>query len=201
VGYGNLAPRGTASNAVAAFEAMVGLMGFAVATGLLFGRISRPSARIGFSSQMLLAPYQSGTSLQFRIVNLRPNMLMELEASVLLMTVDGPSGSMTRSYNRLTLERERVYYLPLTWTIVHPIDSSSPLNGKTGDDLARLQAEFLILIKGYDDTFSQTVHSRSSYRYDEITWNAKFTPAFHIDPKGDVVLDVDEVSRYSQLPN
>ena len=196
VGYGNLAPRGTASNAVAAFEAMVGLMGFAVATGLLFGRISRPSARIGFSDKMLVAPYQNGTSLQFRIVNLRPNMLMELDASVLLMTVDGPAGALTRSYNRLTLERDRVYYLPLTWTIVHPIDANSPLYGKTAADMERLQAEFLILIKGYDDTFSQTVHARSSYRYDEIEWDARFTPAFHIDAKGDVVLDVDQVSAH-----
>ncbi len=199
VGYGNLAPNGTASNVVASLEAMVGLMGFAVATGLLFGRISRPSARIGFSTQMLIAPYQNGTSLQFRIVNLRPNMLMELEASVLLMTVDGPSGALARSYNRLTLERDRVYYLPLTWTIVHPIDANSPLYGKTAADLERLQAEFLILIKGYDDTFSQTVHARSSYRYDEVTWNARFTSAFHIDAGGDVVLDVDEVSTHTRL--
>jgi inward rectifier potassium channel len=201
VGYGNLAPRGTASNVVAALEAMVGLMGFAVATGLLFGRISRPSAKIGFSGKMLVAPYQGGTSIQFRVVNLRPNMLMELEASVLLMTVDGPPGSLARSYNRLTLERDRVYYLPLTWTIVHPIDANSPLYGKTAADLERLQAEFLILIKGYDDTFSQTVHSRSSYRYDEIAWNAKFSLAFHIDEGGDVVLDVDEVGTYTQLPS
>jgi inward rectifier potassium channel len=179
---------------------MVGLMGFAVATGLLFGRISRPSARIGFSGKMLVAPYQNGTSLQFRIVNRRPNMLMELEASVLLMTVDGAAGSPSRSYNRLSLERDRIYYLPLTWTIVHPIDANSPLNGKTAEDLKRLQAEFLITIKGYDDTFSQTVHSRSSYRYDEIVWNARFVSAFHIDAAGDVVLDVDEVSAYQQLP-
>lgn len=201
VGYGSLAPRTTAANVVAAFEAMVGLMGFAVATGLLYGRISRPSARIGFSANMLVSPYQSGTSLQFRIVNLRPNMLMELEANVLLMTVDGPPGSPSRSYNRLTLERERIYYLPLTWTIVHPIDANSPLYGKTAADLERLQAEFLVLIKAYDDTFSQTVHSRSSYRYDEIEWNAKFIPAFHIAPEGDVVLDVDEVSGHSRLPS
>jgi inward rectifier potassium channel len=120
---------------------------------------------------------------------------------VLLMTVDDPPGSLSRSYNRLTLERERVYYLPLTWTIVHPIDSSSPLHGKTAADLERLQAEFLILIKGYDDTFSQTVHARSSYRYDEITWNARFTSAFHIDAGGDVVLDVDEVSTHTRLPS
>jgi inward rectifier potassium channel len=139
--------------------------------------------------------------MQFRIVNLRPNMLMELEASVLLMTVDGPPGSLSRSYNRLTLERDRVYYLPLTWTIVHPIDANSPLFGKTAADLERLQAEFLVLIKAYDDTFSQTVHSRSSYRYDEITWNARFTSAFHIDAGGDVVLDVDEVSTHTRLPS
>jgi len=201
VGYGSLAPRTTIANVVAAFEAMVGLMGFAVATGLLYGRISRPSARIGFSTNILVAPYQNGTSLQFRVVNLRPNMLMELEASVLLMTVDGPPGSLSRSYNRLTLERERIYYLPLTWTVVHPIDATSPLYGKTAEDLNRLQAEFLILIKAYDDTFSQTVHSRSSYRYDEIEWNARFTAAFHIDPNGDVVLEVDDVSAYTKLPS
>jgi inward rectifier potassium channel len=201
VGYGNLAPNGTASNVVASLEAMVGLMGFAVATGLLFGRISRPSAKIGFSTNLLVAPYQNGTSMQFRIVNLRPNMLMELEANVLLMTVDGPPGSLSRSYNRLTLERDRVYYLPLTWTIVHPIDANSPLHGKTPADLERLQAEFLILIKAYDDTFSQTVHARSSYRYDEMVWNARFTTAFHIDEGGDVVLDVDEVSTHTRLPS
>lgn len=201
VGYGNLAPHGTASNIVAALEAMVGLMGFAVATGLLFGRISRPSAKIGFSANMLVAPYHDGTSLQFRVVNLRPNMLMELEASVLMMTVDGPASGLTRNFSRLPLERDRVFYLPLTWTIVHPIDASSPLFGKTAADLERRQAEFLILIKGYDDTFSQTVHSRSSYRYDEITWNAKFASAFHIDAEGDVVLDVDELSTHTQLNN
>src|SRR5436190_16455384 len=69
VGYGSLAPRGTAANLLAALEALMGLMGFAVATGVLFGRVSRPSARIGFSPQMLLSPYQEGSSLQFRIVN------------------------------------------------------------------------------------------------------------------------------------
>jgi len=199
VGYGSLAPRTNAANVIAAFEAMVGLMGFAVATGLLFGRISRPSAKIGFSEKMIVAPYQNGTSLQFRIVNLRPNMLMELDASVLLMTVDGPPGSLARKYNSLALERERIYYLPLTWTIVHPINESSPLFGKTAADLERLQAEFLILIKAYDDTFSQTVHARSSFRYDEITWNARFKTAFHIDSAGDVVLDVDEVGTHTQI--
>jgi len=198
VGYGTLAPRGTAANLLAAVEAFIGLMGFAVATGLLFGRVSRPSARIGFSDRMLIAPYHDGQSLQFRIVNLRPNVLMEIEASILLMTVEGPQGSALRKYQRLALERDKVYFLPLTWTIVHPIDETSPLKGKTLSDLETLQAEFLILIKGYDDTFSQTVHSRFSYRYDELVWHARFTSAFDIDSSGDVILDTRKVGAYAE---
>jgi inward rectifier potassium channel len=193
VGYGSIAPLGIAANSVAAFEAMTGLMGFAVVTGVLFGRVSRPSARIGFSDHMLIAPYQDGTSLQFRVVNLRPNTLMNLEANVLLMTVDGSPGQLKRNYEPLKLEREGIYFLALTWTIVHPIDETSPLYGKTAQELQTLQAEVLILIKGFDDTFSQTVHARYSYRYDEIVWGARFKPAFEIDASGDINLDVDRV--------
>ncbi|MBZ5592150.1 MAG: hypothetical protein LAP39_07935 [Acidobacteriia bacterium] len=193
VGYGSISPKGTAANVVAAIEAMVGLMGFALATGLLFGRVSRPSARLGYSGNMLVAPYQDATSLQFRVVNQRANTLMELEASVMLMTAVGPPGQLRREFTPLKLERRMVYFLPLTWTLVHPIDAQSPLYGKTPEDLERLQAEILILIKGFDDTFSQTVHSRYSYRYDEIVWGARFAPAFTIDPEGDILLEVNQV--------
>jgi len=200
VGYGTLAPNGIAANVFAALEALTGLMGFAVATGLLFGRVSRPTARLRFSEKILLAPYQNdGTSLQFRIVNKRPNILMDVEASILLMTVEGPPGSAMRRYHRLALERERVYFLPLTWTIVHPVDGASPLHKMTAADLEALQAEFLILIKGYDDTFSQTVHTRFSYRYDEVVWGARFTPAFSISSDGDVLLDVDKVGEFARV--
>jgi len=199
VGYGTLAPNGVAANTFAAIEALTGLMGFAVATGLLFGRVSRPTARLGFSEKMLVAPYKSETSLQFRIVNRRPNILMELEASILLTTVEGPPGAAIRRYQKLPLEREKVYFLPLTWTIVHPIDEASPLRGRTAADLEALQAEFLILIKSYDDTFSQTVHTRFSYRHDEIVWGARFRPAFSIEEGSDVLLDVDKVGAFDQV--
>jgi len=193
VGYGSISPKGNAANFVAAFEAMVGLMGFALATGLLFGRVSRPSARIGFSQKMVMAPYQDGSALEFRIVNLRKNNLMELEAKVMLMVVEGAAGHLKRDYHVLRLERSTVYFFPLTWTIVHPVDERSPFHGKTAADLQRLQAEILILIKGFDDTFSQTVHARYSYRYDEIEWGAQFAPAFDADEHGDLVLEVNQV--------
>lgn len=195
VGYGSLAPQGTLTDTVAAFEALLGLMAFALATGLLFGRFSRPVARIAFSKQMVVAPYQGGTSLQFRIANRRSNNLMELEARMLLMTVEQANGEFLRRYKTLTLERPSVQFLPLTWTIVHPIDETSPLWGKTAGDLARLQTEFLILIKGFDDTFFQTVHVRYSYRFEEIVWGARFAPAFEVDAHGDMVLELDRLSE------
>jgi inward rectifier potassium channel len=195
VGYGNISPKGTAANVAASFEALVGVLGFAVATGLLFGRVSRPSARIGFSESMVVAPYQNGAGLQFRVVNRRANSLMELEAKLLLMTVETDNGEHRRSYHMLRLEREQVLFLPLTWTIVHPIDAESPLWGKSAEDLERLQAEVLILIKAYDDTFSQTVLAQHSYRHDEIVWGNRFAPAFFVDGEGDLVLELRKVGE------
>jgi inward rectifier potassium channel len=199
VGYGNIVPASVIANSVASLEAIAGLMAVALGTGLMFGRFSRPSAKIAFSESMLMAPYQDKTSLQFRIVNLRPNILMDLEANLVLMTVEGPPGDLTRRFQPLKLEREKVYFLPLTWTLVHPVDDASPLFGKTSQDLERLQAEFVILIKAFDDTFSQTVHARYSYRYDELAWQAKFEPAFEIDAEGNLILNVDQVSNHALM--
>jgi inward rectifier potassium channel len=195
VGYGSIAPKGLQAQIVSSLEALVGVLGFAVATGLLFGRVSRPSARIAFSERMTVAPYQEGTSLQFRVVNRRSNSLMELEARVMLMTVEMVEGQPKRTYTILRLEREQIMFFPLTWTIVHPIDSESPLWGKTAEELTRLQAEALILIKAYDDTFSQTVRARHSYRHDEIAWGRQFAPAFFVDREGDMIVELHKVGE------
>jgi inward rectifier potassium channel len=195
VGYGNIYPKGLDAEILSSFEALVGVLAFAVATGLLFGRVSRPSARLGFSRNILVSPYQDGTSLQFRVVNLRSNSLMELEVRTLLMIVEMSEGELKRTYKQLRMEREQVLFLPLTWTVVHPIDAESPLRGMTQEELADLQAEFLILIKAYDDTFSQTVLVRHSYRHDEMVWGKQFAPAFSVDDDGDLVLQVSKVGE------
>ncbi len=195
VGYGSISPHGLGGQIVASLESMAGVLGFAVATGLLYGRVSRPSARIGFSEKMVMTPYQDGTALQFRVVNRRHNSLMELEAQALLMTVDREDETLKRRYRLLRLERERVLFLPLTWTVVHPIDADSPLTEKTAEDLERMQAEILILIKAYDDTFNQTVLARYSYRHDEIAWGRRFAPAFSVNGKGELELEVPKVGE------
>jgi inward rectifier potassium channel len=131
--------------------------------------------------------------LEFRVVNRRANDLMDIEARVMLMTVELQDGEAQRSYKLLKLERDKVMFMPLTWTVVHPIDQESPMHGWTEDDLRRTQAEVLILLKGYDDTFSQSVIARQSYRFDEVVWNRTFAPAFSVDPEGDLVLELRKV--------
>jgi inward rectifier potassium channel len=198
VGYGNLYPVGFTSNVVATLEALVGLLSFSVITGMLVARVSRPSARIGYSAQALIAPYQEGSALMFRVANERSNNLMELKARVLLMSVVKIESKVPeRKFDSLSLEREEVLLFPLTWTIVHPIDDASPLFGKTAKDLADMQAEIIIYIKGFDETFSQVVHSRYSYRHDEILWGAKFLPAFRFEEEGGLLLEVDKIGLHT----
>jgi inward rectifier potassium channel len=201
VGYGNFYPDGFAANLVATLEALVGLLSFSVITGMLVARVSRPSARIGYSRQALIAPYQDLTALMFRIANERSNSLMELEVKVMMMSVVSlKGGTPERKFDYLPLERDNVLLFPLTWTIVHPIDTSSPLAGKTAADLKDLQAEFIVFIKAFDETFSQTVHSRYSYRYDELVWGAKFLPAFSVEASGDLLLEVDKIGEHARIP-
>jgi inward rectifier potassium channel len=194
-GYGNIAPHGFFPNLLAALEAALGLMGFALAAALLYGRFSRPHAKLLYSEWAVIAPYQGGKALMFRVVNERTNLIMELEARVLLMTVEMSDSGQKRVYRTLELERSAVDFLPLTWTIVHPIDAQSPLYNADHNTLSPVQAEIMVQIRGFDDTFNQWVHSRYSYRYDEIIWGARFLPAFRVDEKGETVLDVDQVHR------
>ncbi len=199
VGYGTIAPKDIWTNVIASFEALAGLMGLALATGLLYGRFSRPSARLAFSEKAIVAPYRDGTGLEFRLANKRQNVLVDLEATVILMTVVNAGGIQKREYQQLALERSNVYFLALTWTVVHPVDERSPLFGKSKEDLAAQQAEILILVRAFDDTFSQVVHSRYSYRFDEIVWGAKFLPAFRVTEEGGMNLELNGLSKIETL--
>jgi inward rectifier potassium channel len=197
VGYGGMVPNGFAANFIASLEAMFGLLGFAIATGLLFGRFSRPSARILFSRNAVITPYRGINALMFRLANLRNNDIIEVEANALAVFLDKTTNS--RKYYGMKLERKSVYFFPLSWTVVHPLDEESPFFNKTPDELKELQAEILVQFKGFDDTFSQTVHTRFSYTFDEIIWNAKFKPAFESDHKGEVIFDLNRLHDYELL--
>ena len=197
VGYGHIFPKGMAANSIAALESMMGLLAFALATGLLYGRFSRPSAKIKYSEHLLVAPYRdNGKGLMFRLTNLRRNTLIDLQMEVIFSYNEDVDGKKVRRFLSLELERKRVSILTLSWTVVHPLDDDSPLRDITAEELKRTEASFAVLLKAFDDTFSQTVHSRTSYMYDEMVWDAKFTPAFDRDEEGRIVLNLDKIDNY-----
>jgi len=191
IGYGTIAPVTLLANIIVTFETLIGLVGVAVVAGISFARFSRPVARILFSRNAVIAPYRGGRAFMFRIVNQMNSELVELEAKVLLSRRkrDGVTPN-DREFLSLGLERERVVFFPLSWTIVHPITGTSPLFDWDGADLAECDAEFLILLNGFDETFSQTVHARSSYKTSDIVWGARFVSMFN-PPAADGVISVD----------
>ena len=179
IGYGNISPSGTTAHTIVAIEAFAGLLGVALITGLVFARFSRPTAQIIFSRMAVIAPYRGTTAFMFRIANARSNQIVELNCKVLFARFEDEDGQSIRRFYPLELERDRVVFFPLSWTVVHPVDESSPLYHLTADDLRRSSAEFLILLSGMDETFSQTVHTRSSYHATDIVWDARFANVFN----------------------
>jgi inward rectifier potassium channel len=195
VGYGRLSPANHWTSLIATIEALAGLMTFALITGLLYGRFSRPTAKILFSDEAVIAPYQEGSGFMFRIANQRDNQLIEVTADIYLAWQENVNGKSVRKFHHLPLERTKLDLFSTSWTIVHPIDVDSPMYGVTRKQLDNSDAEFMILIKAFDDTFAQTVHARTSYKPSEIVMGAKFVKIIRIGKDGRSIIDLDRLSE------
>jgi inward rectifier potassium channel len=174
IGYGKLVPNTRTANGLVAFEALVGLLGFAMLSGLLFARFTRPTAKISFSRNALIAPYGNGWALMFRLVNLRNHNLTDVHAVVSFARWIDEEGKRHRRFDQLALEREGIIFMPLHWVVVHPITETSPLRGLTPDSMASADPEIVCLISAADETFAQTVHAKTSYDKADIAWGARF---------------------------
>lgn len=201
VGYGSLYPLTAPVSALAAIEALFGLMSFAIFTGLMYGRFSRPLGGIRFSKNMLMAPHKDGYALMFRIANARDHNLTEMEARVLMSVVVNDKGKETRKYQPIELENSRVNYFPINWTLVHYIDEKSPLLGLTKEDFIASQFEWLVMIKGYNLTATQQIHVKSSYTTNELIWNAKFKQPYYFNEDGITVFELDKIDAFEKLPD
>jgi inward rectifier potassium channel len=199
VGYGRVNPTGFATNIVAAIESLSGLMAFAIATGLLYGRFSRAKADLIFSDNAVIAPYKNINALMFRVAHAKKHVLNNVDAQVIIaMNIEEEHGSVRRFFP-LKLELSTINFLSLTWTIVHPIDEASPLFGMNADDLSNSNAEIMLLLKGFDDTFSQDVHKRSSYKHYEIIWGAKYVSLLTDVRRGVTVIDLSRMNEYNKV--
>jgi inward rectifier potassium channel len=190
IGYGRISPVGLSANILVAVEAFLGLLGFAMATGLAFARFAQPRAKVLFSEKAVIAPYRGATAFEFRIINERRSQLIEVEAKVLFTRMEIHEARRVRRFYTLPLERSKVTFFPLQWVIVHPIDEASPLKGATPESLHASGAEFLILLTGIDEAFAQAVHSRSSYRHDEVEVGARFVDMYEASEDGVVRVDL-----------
>lgn len=195
IGYGTIHPIGITPNLLVTIESYYSLIANALITGVVFARFARPTARVIFSKVAVIAPYRDKKGLMFRLVNGRNNQLIEVEAKVMFARFVNEDGRTVRRFDFLELERRKVTFFPLAWTVVHPIDEKSPLYGLSDQDYLRTDAEILILLTATDETFAQVVHTRSSYKPHEIRCGHKFVNIYNQVEDGDPIsIDIRKLS-------
>jgi inward rectifier potassium channel len=197
VGYGNVSPASFSAGLASSVEAFFGLMSFAIATGTLYGRFSKPTAKLKYSVNAIFAPFKDVKGLQFMVANTRSSNLMELEATVNFSLLEDTENGVVRKFYPLELEISKIAMLPTSWKVNHIIDQNSPLYELNDATLKEREAEVFILIRAFDDTFSQMIYSRHSYTSHDFIWGAKFNSPFHVNEEGKLVMNIDKVGEYT----
>lgn len=199
VGYGRIAPVGFLASLVATFEAFLGLLTFAIATGLFYGRFSRPRAYLRFSDIAVIAPFEESMALMFRLAPYKNNALTD--ADVIVSTaIEVIENDVPKSnFYRLETHLSKINTLALNWTVVHKINESSPFFGFSEDDFKSTDIEIIVQVRAFDEVFSNTVVQRSSYVTGEIVYGAKFVPMYYPDKKNiATILDLDKINEYQR---
>ena len=203
VGYGRINPIGFAASLTASLEALIGLMSFALATGLLYGRFARPRAYIRYSKNALFAPFRDGIALMYRMVPYTKNYLVNVEVKITLaVRIEEDGQQKTRFYN-MPLDISKANTMTANWTLVHIINEESPIYGFSKQDLMNAHAELLVFVQGFDESFSNTVISRGSYSYEDFVYGAKFVPMYHPNAENSrTILHLDKLDEYvpAELP-
>jgi inward rectifier potassium channel len=190
IGYGAMYPQTIYANIVVTIEAIVGVMGIALMTGLAFARFSRPTARVIFSRVAVITSYEGLPTLMFRTANQRRNIIIEAQMRVYLMRDEiSTEGHFMRRIHDLKLLRNQTPNFMLSWSVMHIIDESSPLYGMTPESLTKTNSLLLISLTGLDETVAQVVHARQTYTSNQVLWNAKFVDIMHHTPDGHRYVD------------
>jgi len=196
VGYGTLAPLGVATQSIAAIEAFVGFLSFSLATGLLYGRFSRPQSKLTFADNFVFSKYEDGYSFKFKLTNKRDVVLQDVEARTLaFFNARNEEGEMTRQFFTLPLTLPTIQIMALTWTLVHKIDEESPFWGKSKEEIIEMNPEFLVLVNGFDEVYAERTRARKSYVADDIVWNKNFATIFKSRDDGKVEMDVRDLNK------
>lgn len=199
VGYGRIAPVGFTASLVATFEAFLGLLTFAIATGLFYGRFSRPRAYLKFSEIAVIAPFKEASALMFRLAPYKNNALTDADVVITTAIEVMENSSPKINFYQLKTQLSKINTLALNWTIVHEIDEESPFYGFSEDDFKNTGIEIIVHIRAFDEVFSNTVVQRTSYITKEIVYGAKFIPMYYPDKDNlSTVLNLDKISEYQK---
>ncbi len=200
VGYGHISPSGFLTSTIAATEALFGLLAFALATGLLYGRFSKPTAHIKFSENALISPYLEGKALMLRLAPFKNTNLLDAEAKITLALVIEENGINKNKFFPLKLEFDKITALSMSWTLVHPIDEESPLYKFSEEDFKNTKGEILVYVKAFDEMFSSMVSVRSSYSFNEFVYGAKFQLMYHTNSDhSKTIMELDKINTFDRI--
>ncbi|CAI2765163.1 ion channel [Flavobacterium collinsii] len=200
VGYGHISPTGFLTSALSSAEALIGLLSFAIATGLFFGRFSKPTAFLKFADHALISPYGDKKGLMIRLVPFKNTNFTDAKAKMTLGLNLEENGIKTNKFYSLDLELEHINALSLSWTLVHPITENSPLYNFTKEDFKKTHGEILVFITTFDDMYSNTVAARTSYTFDELIYGAKFETMYNRSKDGSrTILHLDKLNDYQSV--
>ena len=201
IGYGVLAPRDLYANIVMTGENFFGLSFIAVATGVIFARVSRPTARVMFSKNAVIAMHDGALTFMFRAANERANRVLEAEVTVsVTRDLNTVEGRTMRRFEELKLVRSKSPLFALTWSILHIIDETSPIYGVTEEILKTASGQILVVLSGMDETFAQRIHARHSYLPEDIVWNKHFADVIFEDEAGGRLVDYGRFHDLEDLP-
>ncbi len=185
IGYGALTPATPLADFLAATEVFLGLLGFAVVTGVMFARFARPTARVLFSDVAVVRLRDGVPTLQFRMANERGNLIVDARLNVVLAyNHTTAEGERMRNFIELELVRERSPVFALSWTAMHELTEGSFLHGCSAQTLEDIRGEIVVTVTGIDDTFAQPVHSQHSYLWSEVRWGHGFVDVIELLPDG-----------------
>ena len=197
VGYGHISPTGFLTSALSSVEALLGLLSFAIATGLFFGRFSKPTAFLKFSDNALISPYKDGYALMLRTVPYKNTNFTDAEAKMTLGLSIEENGTLTNQFYTLEMEMNKINSLTLSWTLVHPITEESPFFQLTKEDFENMNGEIIVFIKTFDDMFSTVVAANTSYTFKELIYGAKFKPMYtRNNDNSKTILNLDNLNEY-----
>lgn len=201
VGYGRISPEGLLTNTIASTEALIGILTLAIITGLLYGRFVKPKAYIRYSDNAVIAPFRDGKGLMFRLLPIKNARLSEVVVQLTASMMIEENGKTINKYYSLPMQFNTINSLYLSWTIVHPINEDSPIWGMNMRELEEADFEFMIYLKAYDEDFSNTVISRTSYTYEEILNGTKFIPMYYDSEEGEgTIIDTSKLNEVMETP-